>query len=166
MPRYYISPKIIVILNSALLIISVIFVYFFNFEINHVGIELSKFIPITLLVIAVAVLFKYFILKYKEFSITDHWIESIKLHLLLISSVGQEIFFRGILTQILGIYLSALVYTFWNFFPNKKRVGVIIFFFFLGLLQTHIYLYTNNIFYVIYSNFLFHVLIRMLKFRR
>ncbi len=165
MSKFYISAGIITTLNCLLLIISAISIYYFNIEVKFGVIYLPIFLAITLVVILAAILFRFLILKIKQFSITDHWIESIKLHLLFVSSVGQEIFFRGILNQILGIYISTLIYTFWNFLPSKKRIGVIIFFFFMGLIQSQIYFYTNNILYVIYTNFLFHILIRVIKYK-
>ncbi len=163
--KRYTSARMITHLNVLLLLISFVGIYIFGISLNFENLTFNTFIILFIFIYLLASIFKFLIVSLKQFSITDHWMESIKLHLIFISSVGQEIFFRGILNQILGIYFSTLIYTFWNFFPSKRRVGVIIFFFFLGLVQSQIYLQTNNILYVIYSNFLFHILIRMIKYK-
>jgi membrane protease YdiL (CAAX protease family) len=89
----------------------------------------------------------------------------VSLPLLLIASVCQEIFFRGVMNELVGVLLSTTLFTFWNFFPNRKKILVSIFFFFLAMVQSQIYFYTKNIVYVVYTNFLFHALIRMLKYK-
>lgn len=164
--KFYISPKVITFCNGILLIISLLSILFLNINVALESLNLYTLIALSILIFLIAIIFNSLTLKIKHFSITDHWIEKISLSLLLISSIGQEIFFRGVLSGIVGVLLSTMIFTLWNFFPNKKRTPVLLFFFVLGLIQSAIYLYTNNIIYVIYTNFMFHILIRMLKYKK
>ncbi len=164
--KLYTSPKLIIFFNGILLTFALLSTVFLGSNIIFGIPRLDILFVLFLSIVLFSLVFNLLTIKLTQFSITDHWIESVSLPILLVSSVGQEIFFRGIMNGLIGILLSTLLFTFWNFFPNKKRVLVSIFFFFLGITQSLIYFYTKNIVYVVYTNFLFHILIRMLKFKK
>lgn len=164
--KLYTSARIITHLNVILLLISIVGMFIFDISLKLENLNFKIFITLFILVYLLASIFNILSVSVKQFSITDHWIKKISLPLLLITSVGQEVFFRGVLNETIGIILSTILFTLWNFFPDKKRFFVTIFFFFLGLIQTSVYIYTKNIFYVIYTNFMFHMLIRMIKYKK
>ncbi|MFN8577895.1 MAG: CPBP family intramembrane glutamic endopeptidase [Candidatus Sericytochromatia bacterium] len=77
--------------------------------------------------------------------------------LALFSGVGEEIFFRGLLQEGIGIYFSNIIFALLHF-PAKEFWVYALWTLFAGLFLGNVYSYTNNLFIVIiahvFNNFL------------
>ncbi len=88
--------------------------------------------------------------------------------LALFSGIAEEIFFRGLLQNGIGIYLSNIIFALLHF-PGKEFWVYSLWTLFAGLFLGNIYAYTNNLFIVIVAhvmnNFLALLLWKTFKYK-
>lgn len=173
-----------------LIVVSLLWIFFRNsnaFTINglYAFVELSPFknfhidLKSTLIGIAVSLvlIFLSFIIAstYEPFKksmvILDQMIinkiENIDiLPLALFSGIGEELFFRGLLQDGIGIYYSNIIFALLHF-PGKEFWVYSLWTLFAGLFLGNVYAYTNNLFIVMVAHVLnnFLALILWKKFR-
>ena len=133
---------------------------------NKFNIDLNSFligIGVSLVLIFLSILIAYTYEPFKKsMNILDQMIinkiEIVDIFpLALFSGVGEEIFFRGLLQEGIGIYLSNIIFALLHF-PGKEFWVYSLWTLFAGLFLGNIYSYTNNLFIVIvahvFNNFL------------
>jgi membrane protease YdiL (CAAX protease family) len=133
---------------------------------NKFHIDLNSFligIGASLILIFLSILITYTYEPFKKsMSILDKMIiNKIEIQdilpLAFFSGVGEEIFFRGLLQEGIGLYLSNIIFALLHF-PGKEFWVYSLWTLFAGLFLGNIYSYTNNLFIVIvahvFNNFL------------
>lgn len=124
-----------------------------NFNLTSVGLGLAA--SLILVFLSFLISYTYDPFKKSMSSLDEMIISKIQMSdiipIALASGIAEEIFFRGILQNGIGIYFSNIIFALLHF-PGKEFWVYSLWTLFAGLFLGNIYAYTNNLFIVIIAH--------------